>query len=316
MTTRLPVGVMLPRDLASADVLPFARRAEELGFAEVWVVEDLAFKGGIAQAAAVLAATTSIRVGVGILPAAVRTAAFTAMEIATLASLFPGRLDVGIGHGMPDWMRSLGVWPPKPLTFLSDYVDSLTRLLRGEAVTFVEGAGPVALDASAVPPDAPPILLGVRGPRSLAASGRIAEGTVLAEPSPPEYIRSALASIAAPGPHRLVTYNLAAIDDDRDAALATVRPGLQWVAEPDAAPHIADLDIADELRALRASSASRNEFTARLPDEWVARLTLAGTPEEVRKRIDTQAAAGATDVVLIPVGDDPLEALPALARVL
>ena len=51
------VGVLLPRDLPAAEVLPYARRAEELGFDELWVVEDLGFRGGVAQAAAVLAAT-------------------------------------------------------------------------------------------------------------------------------------------------------------------------------------------------------------------------------------------------------------------
>src|SRR3954463_4052976 len=86
------IGVMLPRDLPAAHVLPYARRAEELGFDELWVVEDLGFRGGVAQAGAVLAATERIVVGIGIMPAGARNVAFAAMEIATLAQLFPGRL--------------------------------------------------------------------------------------------------------------------------------------------------------------------------------------------------------------------------------
>ncbi|HEV7949366.1 MAG TPA: LLM class flavin-dependent oxidoreductase, partial [Glaciihabitans sp.] len=102
MTNSRDVGVMLPRDLPANEVIAFARRAEGLGFDEVWVVEDLGFRGGIAQAAAVLASTTHVTVGVGILPAGARNVAFAAMEIATLEELFPGRVVVGIGHGMPD----------------------------------------------------------------------------------------------------------------------------------------------------------------------------------------------------------------------
>ena len=180
MATSARIGVMLPRDLPAGQVIDFVKRAEHLGFHEVWVVEDLGYRGGIAQAAVALGCTTSIRIGVGILPAAARNVAFTAMEIATLEALHPGRLDLGIGHGMPDWMASLGIWPRKPLTFLHAYVQSLTALLRGEAVVLDEGAGPVALDPSALPPTVPPMLLGVRGPRSLAVSGRVADGTVLA----------------------------------------------------------------------------------------------------------------------------------------
>ena len=111
-------GIMLPRDLDAARVLEFARLVDDLGFDELWVVEDLAFRGGIAQAAAVLASTTRIRVGIGILPAAVRNVAFEAMELATLAQLFPGRLDIGIGHGMPGFLREVGAWPERPLQFL------------------------------------------------------------------------------------------------------------------------------------------------------------------------------------------------------
>src|SRR3954451_23164996 len=95
------LGVLLPRDLPADRFRAFARRAEALGFDELWVVEDCFFRGGIAQAAAALAMTDRIRVGIGILPAALRHAALTAMEVATLAELFPGRVDVGLGHGMP-----------------------------------------------------------------------------------------------------------------------------------------------------------------------------------------------------------------------
>ncbi|WP_418607816.1 LLM class flavin-dependent oxidoreductase [Georgenia sp. SUBG003] len=94
-------GVMLPRDLAASSVLEYAARAEELGFDELWAVEDLGFRGGVAQAAAVLASTRTIRVGIGILPAGARNAAFAAMEVATLAQLFPGRSTSGSGTACP-----------------------------------------------------------------------------------------------------------------------------------------------------------------------------------------------------------------------
>lgn len=321
MTRPLSVGVMLRRDLPAADVIPFARRADELGFDELWVVEDLGFRGGLAQAGAVLAATERIHVGIGILPAGARNAAFAAMEAATLAQLFPGRVTVGVGHGMPSWMRAVGAWPSSPLTLLGEHVTAVRALLRGEQVTTAEQARSVhlqgvALEPVAVPAVVPDVLLGVRGPRSLALAGQVADGTILAEPATPEYVRAALAQIAAPGRHRLVTYNIAAVDDDAEAAVAAVRPALQWVGEPDIAPHVAPLPFAAELAALRASCADRAELVARLPAEWVRQLALAGTPDDVRARLAALADAGATSAVLVPTGDDPLQVLPSLARVL
>ena len=43
-------------------------KAEQLGFPEVWVVEDCFLHGAFAQAATILASTTSLHVGLGIVP--------------------------------------------------------------------------------------------------------------------------------------------------------------------------------------------------------------------------------------------------------
>ncbi|MEV7971787.1 LLM class flavin-dependent oxidoreductase [Cellulomonas sp. NPDC089187] len=304
------IGVMLPRDLPAQQVMPFAQRAESLGFDELWVVEDLGYRGGFAQASAILAVTERIRVGIGILPAAVRNVAYAAMEIATVEQLFPGRVDVGIGHGMPGWMRQAGCWPDKPLSFLRDYVIALRTLLAGK-----EAQG-VVLDRSAVPDRIPPLLFGVRGPKSLAAAGQVADGTVLAEPVTPEYARAAREFIAPTGTHRVVAYNVGVVREDESAALAAARPGLEWIGEPDWAPHLAPLPFAGELAALRERSVDRAAFARDLPEEWVRQLALAGTAAQVRARIDGLAAAGVTSSVFIPVGPDPMTALTELAAVL
>ena len=320
MTGAPDVGVVLPRDLPHGQVLEFARRADALGFDELWVVEDLGYRGGIAQAVAVLAATPRIRVGIGVLPAAARNPAFAAMEIATVAQLFPGRVDLGVGHGMPGWMRSVGAWPRSPLRLLEEHLTTVRALLRGEQVTTaVPGEvamSAVRLDGAVVPDVVPRILAGVRGPRSLAVSGRVADGTVLAEPCTPEYIRAARAQIAAPGAHRIVAYNVASVHDDPAVAIAQARGALRWIGEPDFAPHLRPLSFAAELAALRARCGSPGEFARELPDAWVAQLALAGTPATVRTRLRELADAGAASNVLIVAAPDPLAALEDLARVL
>ncbi|NJP66193.1 LLM class flavin-dependent oxidoreductase [Streptomyces spiramenti] len=308
------IGLLLPRDLPAGEVLDYARRAQDAGFTSLWAVEDMSWRGGVAQAAAVLA-TTRLEVGIGILPAGARNAVYAAMEVATLSQLFPGRLTVGVGHGMPAWMRAAGAWSTGPLGVLSDHVTAVRSLLRGGSPVMAEGGPAVALDPSALPDRVPDVLLGVRGPRSLALSGRIADGTVLAEPSSPEYVRAALAAVGAAGPHRLVAFNVASVDADRGRALERARPALAWIGEPDWAPHLAPMDIGEEVRALRERCADREEFARRLPDGWVARLALAGTPTEVRSGLSALAAAGVTDAVLLPTGPDPSAEVASLAAV-
>jgi alkanesulfonate monooxygenase SsuD/methylene tetrahydromethanopterin reductase-like flavin-dependent oxidoreductase (luciferase family) len=311
---------MLPRDVPAGQVLGYARAAERHGFDELWVVEDLGSRGGIAQAGAVLASTGRIIVGIGILPAGARNAAFAAMELATLAQLFPGRLIAGIGHGMPAWMRQVGAWPASPLTLLAEYTTALRALLRG-------GPGPAngryvhveGLVITEVPESPPPVVLGVRGPRSLAVAGEHADGVNLAEPAAPAYIAAALtqAGRSAPAPgFEVIAYDLAAVDDDPTAARERVRPALAPVGEPDWAPHLAAMPFAEAFARLRAASATPEAFAANLPHGWVDELTLSGTPDQVRDRIAARHAAGATSSVLIPVGHDPLAALDQLARVI
>lgn len=308
------IGVMVPRDLPAERVLPFVVEAERLGFDEAWTVEDLGFRGGVAQTAAALAVTSRIRIGVGILPAAARQVAFAAMEVATLAELFPGRVDVGVGHGSKGWMQQLGIWPSSPLTLLQEWLQATRALLHGERLQLAGRY--VTLDdvgLETVPRVAPPLLAGVRGPRSLQLAGRHADGTVLAEPAGPEYVAEAISHIAADGPHRVVAYNVARVDDDRERAVELARPAMAPFLLPDWAPHLTSLPFAEDLARLRGDATGPDDFARRLPADWVRRLSIAGTPEEARERIDAIHAAGAGSVVLIPAGPDDL---PSLARVL
>ncbi|PJN23037.1 LLM class flavin-dependent oxidoreductase [Kitasatospora sp. CB02891] len=314
-TARGRVGVMLPRDLPARDLIPFVRRAEQLGFDELWVVEDLGWRGGVAQAATALAVTERITVGIGIMPAGARNVCFAAMELATLAQLHPGRVVAGIGHGMPGWMRAVGAWPASPVTLLKEYTTALRTLLRGEPGPadgrYVQCAG---VQLTELPEVAPPVILGVRGPKSQAVAGEVADGLLLAEPAAPAYIETSRRHLG-PGA-TVVTYDAAAVDEDEDVALDRVREGLAAVGEPDWAAHLAPLPFAAELRAHREAAADGPEFARTLPADWVRALAVAGTPAQARAAIAARHAAGATTVVLTPVGPDALGSLASLARAL
>lgn len=308
-------GVVLPRDLPAEQVLEFARRSEALGFDELWVIEDLGYRGGFAQTAAVLAVTSTITVGIGILPVHARNVAFTALEAGTLAELFPGRLHLGIGHGVPGWMRQIGAWPKSPVTYFEEYATALRQLLAGEKVS-VEGRY-ITLDGvqlDSPPSQRPPVLAGVRGPKSLAAAGRSADGTILAEPVTPEYARWAREQIAAGPEHRLVAYHVAAVSaEDPEGARDLARLGCQWIGEPDSAAHLAPSAFAEELAALRAQAADRFDFVRSMPQAWLDQLAITGMPDEARAQLATRVASVIDSNVLIPVGPDPLAALETLA---
>ena len=166
------LGVCFPREFPPADLLPSARAVERSGLDDLWLIEDCFFTTAPSLAAAALTGTERIRVGLGILPAVARNPAITAMELATLAGLGPGRLIGGIGHGVQEWMGQIGARQPSPLTALAEVLDAVRALLRGEQVTtdgrFVR-LQEVRLERPPLP--VPPVLAGVFGPKSLAMAG-------------------------------------------------------------------------------------------------------------------------------------------------
>lgn len=195
-----------------------AAAADAAGLDELWLWEDCFLAGGISAAAVALSHSSRLTVGVGVLPVPLRNVALTAMEIATLARAFPGRVRIGVGHGVQDWMAQVGEKVGSPMTLLREYLTCLTALLRGERVTFqgryvsLEG---VQLDWPPAP--APAILAAAEGPKTLRMSGELAAGTVITSGTSPDQLRAAVSRIregSGSRPHTIVTYLLCTTGPD------------------------------------------------------------------------------------------------------
>ena len=92
------LGVVFRPQLPPERLRAVAEAAEAAGVAQLWLWEDSFFEGGIASAAAALAWTSRLQVGIGLLPVPLRNPALTAMEIATVTRLFPDRFLPGLGR--------------------------------------------------------------------------------------------------------------------------------------------------------------------------------------------------------------------------
>lgn len=251
-----------------------ADAAEDAGLEELWLWEDCFQEGGIASAAAALAWTGRLRVGVGLLPVPLRNVALTAMEIATLYRLFPGRVKVGVGHGVQSWMAQAGALAESPMTLLREYLTALRALLGGKQMT-TDGRY-VRLDRVALewPPEGPaPVYAGATGPRSLRLSGELADGTILTAATSADGIREARMLVdegrvtgGRTDPHPLTVYLLVATG-----------PG-------------AVERLAAELRSSDPASSD---------------LGVAGDAHAIADAVRQWADSGADTVVLQPTPDDP-----------
>jgi alkanesulfonate monooxygenase SsuD/methylene tetrahydromethanopterin reductase-like flavin-dependent oxidoreductase (luciferase family) len=237
------------------------------GLDDLWMWEDCFLEGGLTTATAALAWSSTLRIGLGLMPVPLRNPALAAMEVATLARLFPGRFVPAVGHGVLPWMEQVGARAPSPMTLLREWVTATRSLLRGDVVT-VSGQyvrlSDVALDWP--PATVPPLLVGARGPKTLALAGEFADGLVLDAGISPQGVRQAVDQAAARRPHEVVVYVLCGAG---------------------------------------AGSTERIEAELATSSEPLSNRAAVGSPEDVAETVRSFSRAGATTVVLQPTAEDP-----------
>jgi probable F420-dependent oxidoreductase len=186
------------RGLATvARVADYARRAEALGFHQVWVSDhfwiDISRYGGPpgrqhtpecwTLLAALAARTERVRLGTLVLANDLRPPTLLAKMAATLDQVAGGRLDLGLGAGWnePEFSEH-GLAFPRPgerVARLEEALGVLRTLLGGEVGSY-HGRFYRAEDAPVVPAPVhrprPPLWVGGRGDRMLGVVARAADG--------------------------------------------------------------------------------------------------------------------------------------------
>ncbi|MFV9425370.1 LLM class flavin-dependent oxidoreductase [Microbacterium sp. S1037] len=256
-----------------------ARAAEDAGVEELWLWEDCFRSSAWAAAAAALAVTDHLRIGVGIAPFPLRNVAASAMEVATIERMFPGRLLPGFGHGVQDWMRQIGAKAASPLTLMQEQLPALRSLLAGDTVS-AEGRyvrlREVTLDWP--PAEAPLVYAAAEGPKTLALAGAVADGVILDSRHTVDEIAEAVGVVRAG--------RADAGRDGRTDVVAYVLTAFGPGARERAAAAVGD----------RPDAADR---------------VLAGSVSEVAEGVARFQAAGVDDVVLLPTDDVDLAAFYA-----
>ena len=198
-----PIGVFLPtlaeRGGPLADVVGAATHAEALGFESAWVIDQLVAGPGNAILESTLvvaaAATTHLRLGLGVLIVPRREPAWIAKDVATLQHLSGDRLILGVGVGGDRHDRSwaaVGVAKTQRGRRLDEALRVLPDLIAGREVDGTQLAPGTTV---------PPIIVGGMADAAVARAGAH-DGWFLL-PLPPEGVRDAVARVSVP-----VTANL------------------------------------------------------------------------------------------------------------
>jgi luciferase family oxidoreductase group 1 len=212
-----------------------ARRVEELGYRRIWVAEHHNIPAIASSSPAVLiahlaAVTSTIRVGSGGVMLPNHAPLVVAEQFGTLASLHPGRIDLGVGRAPGTDQRTALALRRTPdglsaENFPSEFAD-VVRMLAGD---------PSRLKAVPAPAELPEIwLLGSSG-FSAQLAGELGLPFSFAhhfsaantEPALELYRRSFRPSQWLDEPHTMVAVNAVCADTDEHAELLA-RPG--WLA--------------------------------------------------------------------------------------
>jgi 5,10-methylenetetrahydromethanopterin reductase len=162
------------------ELVDLAVKAEQLGYARVWVYDEgLAMRDCYVALTAIALATSKVDIGTGITNPYTRHPATTAAAIATLQELSHGRAFLGIGAGGSLTLGPLNTDRSKPLTATRDTLIACRRLFDGETVTMASRHFELHnARLSFAQPDTE-IWLAGRGSNMLSMGGQFANGVML-----------------------------------------------------------------------------------------------------------------------------------------
>jgi len=312
--------------LSSADQLEIVLEAERLGYDSVWASE--AYGSDAASVLAWLAAqTTTIKLGSAIFQMPGRSPAMTAMTAATIDQLSGGRMLLGIGSSGPQVAEGWhGQRFGRQLQRTREYVAVVRMALARERVEFAgetlelplpDGPGK-ALKLTISPVQARiPVYLAAIGPKNTALAGEIADGWIpmLVSPEHLGESRSLLEDGAARSGRSLAGFDIAPsanllISDDVAAARDAVRPlialyvgGMGSAKENFYNRLVCRYGFADAAREIQARylGGDRAAAVAAVPDELIDAVSLCGSADHVRARLDVYRDAGVGTLGVAPL---------------
>ncbi len=280
-----------------------ARHAEKLGFTRFWLAEHHGMPGIASAATSVALAhvaegTKTIRIGAGGIMLPNHSPLVIAEQFGTLAALYPGRVDLGLG-------RAPGSDPVTARALRRDLAGDPNRFPHDvvELMSYFRGAGPVP----AVPghgADVPVYILGssLFGAQLAAHLGlpfafasHFAPGDLF--PAMEIYRERFEPSEQLDTPHVMLGFNMYAADTDeeaqflmssRDQSFVALRTGTPGLLKPPVENYRATLDP-----------------NARAMLDMTLSATACGAPETVRKQTeDFIAKTGADELILTAMFHD------------
>jgi 5,10-methylenetetrahydromethanopterin reductase len=308
-------SIRFNNDLAVSAYPPLAQAAEQAGFDQFWVSDDLFLRSVWIILSAVAQATSRIQLGTCIVNPYTLHPAEMAMAAGALDELSGGRFCLGISSGANDFLNWIGITPERPVAAVAETVRSLRTLFGGERVAR-QGDLPRGWTPEAYlrfPTRQIPIYIGAMSPAMLRSIGRIADGG-LPLLFPPEHFATANTFIQEgldQAERSVNEVDVAAciwcsVSADREKAEMVLREKIAYYGHALSPLILQQLGVA------------RDEFDAIEPalvTPAMLRIGVVGSAQDLIPRLEGLVGMGARHLSFgPPLGPDPIAAIEILGK--
>jgi len=302
-------------------LVDFGLAAEREGFDAVLASHHYNNRDQFQALVAIAGATDEVTVGPAVANPYETHPVTLASRMATLDEAAGGRGLFGIGPGDRSTLRNLGVDRDRPLRRILETFRVAERLWDGERVdhdgTFVADDAGLNYEVGSIP-----VYVGAQGPHMVRMAAKHADGAFFNGAHPDDLAwaaeRAAEGASERPddaGEFELLAYALTSVAESADAAREAARLPLAFVAagapEPVLERH--GLDVARAERVGEHISAGRfHEAAHAVSQSMLEAFCIAGTPVDVRERVDALANYADGVVFASPLGPDVARAIELL----
>ncbi|MBI4517472.1 MAG: LLM class F420-dependent oxidoreductase [Deltaproteobacteria bacterium] len=295
------------------DPIDLVLEAERLGFDSVWTAEAYG-SDCFSPLCWIGARTTKIKLGTAVMQLSARTPACAAMTAVTIDHLSGGRLLLGIGVSGPQVVEGWYGQPfPKPMGRTREWVEVFRAMLRREQpvsfqgehyqLPYQGGSGlgkPLKLIVHPLRSHIP-IYLGAEGPKNVALAAEIADGWLPLFVSPYKMDIYADSLRQAKPEFDVAATVTASLNDDLEQALYPIKMALGFYIGGMGARGrnfhlnlIERLGYGDSARRVQELflAGKRAEAFAAVPDQLADEISLAGSADRIRDRLQAWQQCG------------------------
>lgn len=296
------------------EMMELAQLADQVGMESIWMSDHLCFRDSLTSSMAFLTTTKRIKVIPAPLSPYSRHPIISAMAIATMEELAPGRVEATAGTGNAAALEEVGIKVTRPLKTMREYLEVLRSFLGGETVNFHGEIFNVNGAKMGFKPRSPMrIYMTAVKPKMLRLAGEVGDGVLLSAGCAPKYISLCVEEVRRGAERRgrslrerdVAGFIITSVSENRREAIDASKTFLAYIFRNK--HHAENIRMGGgkvDQEGLAAAIGRRDWEEAKkfISDEIVFVHSISGTMTDCRKRLEEFVKGGLHLPILLPMG--------------